>query len=202
MNSSSWALSGLFIAIAVAAFVVLVVIVILYNGLAVRRVRMANAFSQIDVQLRRRSDLIPNLIETVKGYMQHERGTLEAVIKARGEVDAASGNVAAGNLGAIGALSTASAALGSALGGLFARVEAYPDLKANAQFLSLQEQLVSTENRVAFARQAFNDSVMRYNEAVVTFPGNLIAGVFRFQRAEQWTTTEESRALPTVRVSG
>ena len=183
------------------AFVALVTLVVLYNGLAVRRVRMANAFSQIDVQLRRRSDLIPNLVEVVKGYMQHERTTLEAVIRARGDVNAAAGEASAGNFGAIRALSTASMALGGALRGLFARIEAYPDLKASAQFLSLQEQLITTENRVAFARQAFNDAVMRYNEGVVTFPGNLVAGVFQFQQAELWTTSEDSRAVPSARIS-
>jgi LemA protein len=183
------------------AFIALVTLIVLYNGLAIRRVRVANAFSQIDVQLRRRSDLIPNLIEVVKGYMQHERTTLEAVIRARGDVNAAAGEASAGNFGAIRALSTASMALGGALRGLFARVEAYPDLKASAQFNSLQEELVTTENRVAFARQAFNDAVMRYNEGVVTFPGNLVAGVFGFQRAELWTTSEDSRVVPSARMS-
>ena len=184
----------------VVAFIALVTLIVLYNGLAIRRVRVANAFSQIDVQLRRRSDLIPNLIEVVKGYMQHERATLEAVIRARGDVNAAAGEASAGNFGAIRALSTASMALGGALRGLFARVEAYPDLKASAQFNSLQEELVTTENRVAFARQAFNDAVMRYNEGVVTFPGNLVAGVFGFQRAELWTTSEDSRVVPSARM--
>ncbi len=192
---------GIVFGCVVVAFIALVTLIVLYNGLAVRRVRMANAFSQIDVQLRRRSDLIPNLIEVVKGYMQHERATLEAVIRARGDVNAAAGEASAGNFGAIRALSTASMALGGALRGLFARVEAYPDLKASAQFNSLQEELVTTENRVAFARQAFNDAVMRYNEGVVTFPGNLVAGVFRFQRAELWTTSEDSRAVPSARMS-
>jgi len=192
---------GIVFGCGVVAFIALVTLIVLYNGLAVRRVRVANAFSQIDVQLRRRSDLIPNLIEVVKGYMQHERATLEAVIRARGDVNAAAGEASAGNFGAIRALSTASMALGGALRGLFARVEAYPDLKASAQFNSLQEQLVTTENRVAFARQAFNDAVMRYNEGVVTFPGNLVAGVFRFQRAELWTTSEDSRAVPSARMS-
>jgi len=192
---------GIVFGCGVVAFIALIALIVLYNGLAVRRVRVANAFSQIDVQLRRRSDLIPNLIEVVKGYMQHERATLEAVIRARGDVNAAAGEASAGNFGAIRALSTASMALGGALRGLFARVEAYPDLKASAQFNSLQEELVTTENRVAFARQAFNDAVMRYNEGVVTFPGNLVAGVFRFQRAELWTTSEDSRAVPSARMS-
>ena len=201
MTLAAFMNSGILVGCVVIAFVALVTLIVLYNGLAVRRVRMANAFSQIDVQLRRRSDLIPNLIEVVKGYMQHERTTLEAVIRARGDVNAAAGEALAGNFGAIRALSTASMALGGALRGLFARIEAYPDLKASAQFLSLQEQLITTENRVAFARQAFNDAVMRYNEGVVTFPGNLVAGVFQFQQAELWTTSEDSRAVPSARIS-
>jgi LemA protein len=189
------------IAAALLAFAALLAVVILYNGLAVRSVRVKNAFSQIDVQLRRRCDLIPNLVEAVKGYMQHERSTLEAVIRARGELSAATGAVAGGDWSAMRALAGADAALGGALAGLFARIEAYPDLKASASFLSLQEQLVSTENRVAFARQAFNDEVMRYNEAVVTFPGSVIAGAFGFHRAEQWTTADETRAVPSARIS-
>ncbi len=201
MTLAAFMNSEIIVGCVMIAFVALVTLVVLYNGLAVRRVRMANAFSQIDVQLRRRSDLIPNLIEVVKGYMQHERTTLEAVVRARGDVNAAAGEASAGNFGAIRALSTASMALGGALRGLFARIEAYPDLKASAQFLSLQEQLITTENRVAFARQAFNDAVMRYNEGVVTFPGNLVAGVFQFQQAELWTTSEDSRAVPSARIS-
>ena len=201
MTLAAFMNSEIVVGCVVIAFIALVALIVLYNGLAVRRVRMANAFSQIDVQLRRRSDLIPNLIEVVKGYMQHERTTLEAVIRARGDVNAAAGEASAGNFGAIRALSTASMALGGALRGLFARIEAYPDLKASAQFLSLQEQLITTENRVAFARQAFNDAVMRYNEGVVTFPGNLVAGAFQFQQAELWTTSEDSRAVPSARIS-
>ena len=201
MTLAAFINSEIIVGCVVIAFVALVTLVVLYNGLAVRRVRMANAFSQIDVQLRRRSDLIPNLIEVVKGYMQHERTTLEAVIRARGDVNAAAGEASAGNFGASRALSTASMALGGALRGLFARIEAYPDLKASAQFLSLQEQLITTENRVAFARQAFNDAVMRYNEGVVTFPGNLVAGVFQFQQAELWTTSDDSRVVPSARIS-
>ena len=200
MTLAAFMNSGLVVGRVVFSFVALVTLIVLYNGLAVRRVRMANAFSQIDVQLRRRSDLIPNLVEVVKGYAQHERVTLEAVIRARGDVNAAAVEASAGNFGAMRALSAASMALGGALQGLFARIEAYPDLKASVQFLSLQEQLVTTENRVAFARQAFNDAVMRYNEGVVTFPGNLVAGVFQFQQAELWTTPEDSRAVPSARM--
>ena len=200
MTLAAFMNSGIVVGGVVFSFVALVTLIVLYNGLAVRRVRMANAFSQIDVQLRRRSDLIPNLVEVVKGYAQHERVTLEAVIRARGDVNAAAVEASAGNFGAMRALSAASMALGGALQGLFARIEAYPDLKASVQFLSLQEQLVTTENRVAFARQAFNDAVMRYNEGVVTFPGNLVAGVFQFQQAELWTTPEDSRAVPSARM--
>ncbi len=200
MTLAAFMNSGIVVGSAVFAFVALVTLIVLYNGLAVRRVRMSNAFSQIDVQLRRRSDLIPNLVQVVKGYAQHERATLEAVIRARGDVNAAAVEASAGNFGAMRALSAASMALGGALQGLFARIEAYPDLKASVQFLSLQEQLVTTENRVAFARQAFNDAVMRYNEGVVTFPGNLVAGVFQFQQAELWTTPEDSRAVPSARM--
>ncbi len=200
MTLAAFMNSGIVVGSVVFSFVALVTLIVLYNGLAVRRVRMANAFSQIDVQLRRRSDLIPNLVEVVKGYAQHERVTLEAVIRARGDVNAAAVEASAGNFGAMRALSAASMALGGALQGLFARIEAYPDLKASVQFLSLQEQLVTTENRVAFARQAFNDAVMRYNEGVVTFPGNLVAGVFQFQQAELWTTPEDSRAVPSARM--
>ena len=200
MTLAAFMNSGIVVGSVVFSFVALVTLIVLYNGLAVRRVRMANAFSQIDVQLRRRSDLIPNLVEVVKGYAQHERVTLEAVIRARGDVNAAAVEASAGNFGAMRALSAASMALGGALQGLFARIEAYPDLKASVQFLSLQEQLVTTENRVAFARQAFNDAVMRYNEGVVTFPGNLVAGVFQFEQAELWTTPEDSRAVPSARM--
>ena len=200
MTLAAFMNSGIVVGSVVFSFVALVTLIVLYNGLAVRRVRVANAFSQIDVQLRRRSDLIPNLVEVVKGYAQHERVTLEAVIRARGDVNAAAVEASAGNFGAMRALSAASMALGGALQGLFARIEAYPDLKASVQFLSLQEQLVTTENRVAFARQAFNDAVMRYNEGVVTFPGNLVAGVFQFQQAELWTTPEDSRAVPSARM--
>ena len=200
MTLAAFMNSGIVVGSVVFSFVALVTLIVLYNGLAVRRVRMANAFSQIDVQLRRRSDLIPNLVEVVTGYAQHERVTLEAVIRARGDVNAAAVEASAGNFGAMRALSAASMALGGALQGLFARIEAYPDLKASVQFLSLQEQLVTTENRVAFARQAFNDAVMRYNEGVVTFPGNLVAGVFQFQQAELWTTPEDSRAVPSARM--
>lgn len=165
--------------------VVAVLAVIFYNRLVALRNRYKNAFAQIDVQLTRRHDLIPNLVEVAKGYMQHERETLEAVIQAR--------NTAVSNLkqaaahpddpAAIQRLSEAEQGLSGALGRLFALSEAYPDLKANQNMMQLSEELTSTENRVAFARQGFNDAVMAYNIMREQFPGNLIAGLFNFGTA-------------------
>ncbi len=170
------------------AFLVLVALVValafagvsIYNGLVSRRNAYKNAYSQIDVQLKRRHDLIPNLVETAKGYLKHERETLEAVIAARNGAVAAARNAAAspGNPAAMAALSVGEGALGGALGRLFALAEAYPDLKANQNMMALQEELGSTENRIAFARQAYNDAVMSYNNARETFPGLLLAGSF------------------------
>lgn len=173
----------------------------LYNGLAVARVRMRNALSQIDVQLRRRHDLVPNLVETVRGYMEHERATLQAVIQARAAAVEAADGLRGGGM-AVRALAAATANLDGALHALFARVEAYPDLKANAVMQNLQEELVTTENRVAFARQAFNDAVMRMNERVATFPGNVVASLFGFEPAEPWQTEAETRVAPGVRLGG
>ena len=157
-----------------------VLAIAIYNGLVTRRNAYKNAFAQIDVQLKRRHDLIPNLVETAKGYLKHERGTLEAVVAARSAAQTA-GRAAAANPGdpqAMSALSGAEGALSGVLGRFLAVAEAYPDLKANANMLALQEELSSTENRIAFARQAFNDAVMSYNNARETFPGNLLAGGF------------------------
>src|SRR5690606_2616324 len=158
----------------------------IYNGLVTLRQRVKNAFAQIDVQLKRRHDLIPNLVETAKGYMAHERETLEAVIAARNQAvsrqQAASGDPA--NAQAIRDLQASEGALTGALGRLFAVMEAYPDLKANQNMLSLQEELTSTENKVAFARQAYNDSVTTYNTRIESFPPNIIAGLFNFKPAE------------------
>lgn len=142
-----------------------------YNGLVAARNRVKEAWAQVDVQLKRRFDLIPNLIETVKGYMQHERGTLEAVTAARAAVAGA---------GTQAQRVEAEAGLGAALGRLFAVSEAYPDLKASQNFASLQEELASTENKIGFARQFYNETVMNLNNKVQMFPGNVVAGMFHF----------------------
>ena len=182
--------------------VLVIVAVVLYNRLVVLRNRFRNAFAQIDVQLKRRYDLIPNLVDAVKGYMAHERATLEAVSQARARAslvaDAAS--VRPGDAQAMAALAEAEAALGGALGTLLARVEAYPQLKASANVLALQEELSSTENRIAFARQHFNDSVLEYNNQREQFPGALIASLARFPGAEmlQSIETPEERRAPRV----
>ena len=175
----------------------------IFNRLVALRNRFKNAFSQIDVQLKRRYDLIPNLVESVKGYMQHERGTLEAVVKARGNAVSAAQAAAArpGDPAAMQGLSQAEGALGGALGRLLAVFEQYPDLKANQNVLGLQEELSSTENKVAFARQAYNDSVMEYNTRRESFPDSIFAGMFGFGTAELLQATEsvEERRAPQVR---
>ena len=157
----------------------------IYNGLITARNAFKNAFAQIDVQLTRRHDLIPNLVEIAKGYMKHERETLEAVIAARSGAVSAQRNAAAnpGDPGAMQALAGAENMLTQTLGRLFALSEAYPDLKANQNMMQLSEELTSTENRVAFARQAFNDQVMAYNNKREVFPSNIVAGMFNFQHA-------------------
>ena len=174
----------------------------IYNGLVALRNRYKNSFSQIDVQLKRRYDLIPNRVEVVKGYLKHERETLEAVIKARNQAVAAAQGAAAnpGNPAAMQSLGQAEGALSGVLGRLFALAEAYPDLKANQNMLAIQEELTSTENKVAFARQAFNDSVMEYNTRRESFPDNIFAGMFRFDAAELLNATEsaEERKAPKV----
>ncbi|MBI1175986.1 LemA family protein [bacterium] len=165
-----------------------------YNGLVALRNRFKNAFAQIDVQLKRRYDLIPNLVETAKGYMKHERETLENVIKARNAAANAGAQAAAnpGNPQAMQQLMGAEAALTGTLGKLFALSEAYPDLKANQNMAQLMEELTSTENKVSFARQAFNDSVMAYNTKREIFPSNIIAGMFNFGPAELFQITNEA----------
>jgi LemA protein len=190
----------IFLAIVVALAVWAIAI---YNGLVQLRNRFKNAFAQIDVQLKRRYDLIPNLVETVKGYIKHERETLEAVIKARNQAVGAAqaASAAPGNPGAMQALAQAEGALTGVLGRMFALAEAYPDLKANQNMLSLQEELTSTENKVSFARQGYNDSVMEYNTKRESFPDNIFAGMFGFGPAEllQATESAEERKAPQVR---
>jgi len=188
------------LAVAVAAAVWAISI---YNGLVVLRNRFKNAFAQIDVQLKRRYDLIPNLVEIAKGYIKHERETLEAVTRAR-NIAAGAAQAAGespGNPQAMQNLAAAEGALTGMLGKLFAVAEAYPDLKANQNMMALQEELSSTENKVSFARQAFNDSVMEYNTRRESFPQNVFAGVFGFGPAELLQSTEsvEERKAPQVR---
>ena len=174
----------------------------IYNRLVAQRNEFKNAFAQIDVQLKRRYDLIPNLVETAKKYIAHERETLEAVVKARNS--AVSANTAAAgdpaNPAAMRQLAAAEGGLSGALGRLFAVAEAYPDLKANQNMMQLTEELTSTENRIAFARQAFNDAVMTYNNAVQQFPSNFIAGAFSFQAAELLKATESDEERKAVKV--
>jgi LemA protein len=175
----------------------------IYNRLVQLRNRFKNGFAQIDVQLKRRYDLIPNLVETAKGYIKHERETLEAVIKARNQAVTAAGAAGAnpGNPAAMQGLSQAEGQLTGMLGKLFALSEAYPDLKANQNMLAIQEELSSTENKVAFARQAFNDSVMEYNTKRESFPDTIFAGMFGFSAAEllQATESAEERKAPQVK---
>jgi len=156
-----------------------------YNGLVKLRNMFKNAFSQIDVQLKRRHDLIPNLVETAKAYMAHESGTLEAVIAARNGAESARQAAAAnpGDAAALQKLGAAEAGLGGVLGRLFAVSEAYPDLKANQNMMQLTEELTTTENKVAFSRQAYNDSVLAYNNKREVFPNNIFAGMFGFAEA-------------------
>jgi len=196
---------GIGIVVAVAAVLLVVLIVIgIYNKLVTLRNRFRNAFAQIDVQLKRRYDLIPNLVEVAKGYIKHERETLEAVVQAR-NVAAAAGQKAAqmpGDPAAMGALAGAEGQLAGALGRLFAVVEAYPDLKANQNMLALQEELTSTENKIAFARQAYNDAVMAYNNQRETFPSVLVATPMGFQEAQLFEIEQpQEREAPKVSFS-
>ncbi len=192
------------IGLVVVVFLVAIVVVSMYNGLVSLRNRYKNAFSQIDVQLMRRYDLIPNLVETAKGYIKHERETLEAVTQARNLAYSA-GKQAAGNPGdaqAMTALSGAEGQLTGALGRLFAVAEAYPDLKANQNMLALQEELSATENKIAFSRQAYNDAVMAYNTQREVFPSSIIASTFNFQEANLFEVEKpQEREAPKVSFS-
>jgi LemA protein len=175
--------------------------VALYNGLVRARNAWQNAFAQIDVQLKRRHDLVPNLVEVAKQYMKHERETLEAVIAARTSAASAQVTAAAtpGDPAAMQQLAGAEAALGASLGRLFALAEAYPDLKANQNMMQLSEELTSTENRIAFARQAYNDAVMGYNNRRSTFPAVIVANMFSFAPAALFATDEpQERETPKV----
>jgi LemA protein len=178
--------------ITIGVLVVLVLWAIgMYNGLVMSRNQVKNAWSQIDVQLKRRHDLIPNLIETVKGYVAHERGTLEAITKARSAAMQATG---------VADAAKAEGVLSDALSKFFLVVENYPDLKANQNFLALQEELSSTENRIGFARQFYNDATMNFNTKVQSVPTNIIAGLFNFKTMEFFQVeSAEDRAVPQVK---
>ena len=166
----------------------------IYIRLVTLRNRFKNAFAQIDVQLKRRYDLIPNLVETAKGYLKHERETLEAVIQARNQAAQAASTAASdpGNPGAVQALAGAETALTGTLGRFFALSEAYPDLKANSNMMQLNEELTSTENKVSFARQAFNDAVTTFNTQREVFPNNIFAGMFGFKEADLFEVKDEA----------
>ena len=195
MGTGGWIFLGIVIAVIVWA-------ISIYNGLVALRNRFKNAFAQIDVQLKRRYDLIPNLVEVAKGYMAHERGTLEAVIAARNGAATAAQKAAANPADgqAIQGLAAAEAGLSGALGKLFALAEAYPDLKANQNMIAVQEELTSTENKIAFARQAYNDSVMGYNTKRESFPDTIFAGMFGFHAAELLQATESAEERQAVKV--
>jgi LemA protein len=172
--------------------VLLLYFVFIFNGLVRLRNQVKNAWAQIDVQLKRRHDLIPNLVQTVQGYMQYERATLEAVTKARNVAQQAVGQ-------GVGAQAKAEGELSGALSRLLAVVERYPDLKANQNFLALQEQLTSTENKISFSRQFYNDSVLNYNNKTQMFPSNIIAGMTGFKQGEFFKVEEaEEREVPKV----
>lgn len=186
-------------ALGITGLVLLGVVVLLalygigqYNGLVKLRNRFRNAFAQIDVQLKRRHDLIPNLVETAKAYLSHEKDTLEAVIKARNAAEAAREGLSPDNAAGMEKLMAAEGGLGSVMGRLFALSESYPDLKANENMKQLSEELTSTENKVAYARQGYNDSVMVYNTKREVFPSNIIAGMFNFNVGVLFEVTDES----------
>jgi LemA protein len=196
MGWGSWTFIGVIVAIVAW-------LVSIYNRLVALRNRFKNAFAQIDVQLKRRYDLIPNLVETAKGYIKHERQTLEAVIAARNSAQSANQRAAANpaDAEAMKLMATAEAGLSGALGRLFALSEAYPDLKANQTMIQLSEELTSTENKISFARQAYNDTVMSYNTAIESFPDNFVAGFGGFKDATLLEATESPEERKPVKVS-
>ena len=191
-----WVLLGILLVLAIW-------VISIYNKLVALRNRFKNAFAQIDVQLKRRYDLIPNLVETAKGYLAHERNTLEAVIAARNSASSATQRAAANPADgeAMKQMMAAEAGLTGAMGRFFALAEAYPDLKANQNMMQLTEELTSTENKIAFARQAFNDSVMTYNTAIESFPDNYVAGFGSFPAATLLEATESPEERKAVKVS-
>ena len=197
---------GLMALIVVGGLLLVIVIVAvfgigIYNNLVTLRNRYKNAYAQIDVQLKRRYDLIPNLVETAKGYIKHERETLEAVTQARNIAYTASKAAAAnpGDASAVQGLMAAESGLGGALSRLMVVSEQYPDLKANQNMMQLTEELTSTENKISFARQAYNDSVMTYNTTREVFPNNLLAGTFQFTPAELFIVDKaEQKDAPKV----
>ncbi|MFZ6864282.1 LemA family protein [Undibacterium sp. Ji67W] len=193
---------ALIVLLAIVALIVFWVIGV-YNRLVSLRNRFKNAFAQIDVQLKRRYDLIPNLVEVAKGYMKHERETLEAVIAARNQAVSASSKAGLdpADAASVQQLSAAEGTLTASLGKMFALSESYPDLKANENMIQLTEELTSTENKIAFARQAYNDSVMQYNTGIEQFPGSLIANNFGFKNAELLQATESAEERKAVKVS-
>ncbi|HEY1663954.1 MAG TPA: LemA family protein [Verrucomicrobiae bacterium] len=194
----------LLIIFAVVAIVLIGFVIGVYNKLVTMRNRYKNAYAQIDVQLKRRYDLIPNLVETAKGYIKHERETLEAVTQARNIAYAASKTAAAnpGDASAVKSLSAAESGLAGTLSRLMMVSEAYPDLKANQNMMQLTEELTSTENKISFARQAYNDSVMTYNTDREVFPSNMIAGMFNFGPAELFVIDKpEQKDAPKVSFS-
>ncbi len=195
MSATGWIVLAVVVALLVWAVTV-------YNRLVQLRNRIANAFGQIDVQLKRRYDLIPNLVEVARGYLKHEAATLEAVIQARGQAQgaAAAARIAPGNASAMGALAAAEGVLGGSLGRLMVVAESYPELKADATMQSLSEELTSTENRLGFARQAYNDQALEFNDAATQFPDLVVARLLGFAPAPmlESTRTDEERAAPRV----
>jgi LemA protein len=185
--------AGIFVAVIVGVVVILAFYVIAqYNGLVGLRNRYKNGFAQIDVQLKRRHDLIPNLVETAKAFMNHERETLEAVIQARNVAQSAGKDVSPDNLAGMQQMMQAEGGLSSVMGRLFALSESYPDLRSNENMKQLSEELTTTENKISFARQAYNDAVMVYNTKREVFPTNLIAGMFNFLAAVPFEVSDES----------